>query len=393
MRAGEVDWTELSAAVSELVAAADPATAGAVLVDSCRRTLGATATAVWLSDGNSQRQLIASHGQASATAELPATGRQQGSLRCSRDADGAPTCAATIDVGDDGVVVTFWAQFAPHDYLDPPRVGALDVLATAGAAALRRARDGEHARDAGLLLQRRLLPEIKPGTSGEAAARYAPAGVGNQVGGDWYDIIHTPDSRVVLVVGDVVGHGVEAAVQMTEFRTVLHSHLLEGLSAGVALARLNDLAVDQQRFATCCCIELGPQGSVVTSAGHPPPIVIGANNHAELCAMQPGPLLGAIAHASYPVLRVGLQPGDTLVLYSDGLVEKPGTVITDEIERLRRAAANARTNDPEELADHLLGLAGPRHHLRDDVALLAFRPARALLELTDGAIQQAFDTG
>ncbi len=385
IRSDDVDWAELSVAMTELGTPAAGAAVGAVLVDTCQRALGATATAVWVGDGRFNRQLVASHGVVPDTSELPTPGRRRGSLRCSRDADGSATCTAASAVPGDHVVVTFWARFAPHDHLGPERVGALDVLVAVGAGALRRSHSGEHAREAGLLLQRQLLPEVQPGSTGEAAARYAAAGDGSRVGGDWYDIVHTRDQRTVLVLGDVAGHGIEAAVQMTQFRTALYSHLLEGLPATIALARLNDLALDRHGFATCCCVEIGPQGAAVTSAGHPAPIVTGSDNRATLCAVQPGPPLGAIPHATYPAQRCDLQPGDTVVLYSDGLVERPGTIITNEIERLRRAAANARTNDPDELADHLLDLAGPRHRLRDDVALLAFRPVADVLDLTNHA--------
>ena len=381
VRFGEVDWAELSVAITEFDTATDAAAVGAVLVDSCRRALGATATAVWLGEGSFNRQLVASHGVVPDTGELSAPGRRRGS-RSSRDADDSSTCTAASAVPGDHAVLTVWTQFAPRHHVGPERVGALDVLVAVGAGALRRSHSSEHTREAGLLLQRQLLPEIQPGHTGEAAARYVPAGDGSRVGGDWYDIVHTRDQRTVLVLGDVAGHGIQAAVQMTQFRTALYSHLLEGLPATIALARLNDLALDHRGFGTCCCIEIGPHGTVVTSAGHPPPIVAGSNNHAALCAVQPGPPLGAVAHATYPAARWDLQPGDTVVLYSDGLLERPGTIITEEIERLRRAAANADTNEPNELADHLLDLAGPRDQLRDDVAVLAFRPAPDVLALT-----------
>lgn len=127
----------------------------------------------------------------------------------------------------DPVVVTFWARFAPHRHFGSERVGALDVLLAAGAGALRSSQSSEHARAAGLLLQRHLLPEIQPGNTGEAAARYVPAGDGSRVGGDWFDIVHIPDARTVLVLGDVVGHGIEAAVEMAALRTALYSHLFE----------------------------------------------------------------------------------------------------------------------------------------------------------------------
>jgi PAS domain S-box-containing protein len=382
-RAGDVDWIELSRTVAALGVAADAATAGALLVEGCHRGLGAAATAVWLGAGGGDQHLIASHGSVPVAADLPVPGGGPGALRHGRDADGSPTWAAVTAVPGERAVVMFWARFARHDHLGPARLGALEVLAAAGAGALRRTHLGEQVSQAGLLLQRRLLPEIGPGSTGEAAARYAPAGDGSQVGGDWYDIVHARDGRTVLVLGDVAGHGIEAAVQMSEFRTALYSHLLEGLPAPIALARLNDLALDRNGFATCCCVEIGPQGTVVTAAGHPPPIVTGANGHASLCTVRPGPPVGAIADPTYRAHRWEVRPGDTIVLYSDGLVETVDTVITDQIERLRRAAGNAGTNAPDELADHLLALAGPRHLLRDDIAVLTFRPGAAVLDLAE----------
>ncbi|MCO8128502.1 SpoIIE family protein phosphatase [Acidimicrobiia bacterium EGI L10123] len=382
-RTGDLDWTELSRTTTALGVATDAATAGAALVDGCHRGLGAAATAVWLGDGD--QHLIASYGRVPVATDLPAPGGGRGALLHGRDADGSPTCASVTAVPGDSAVVKFWARFARHDHLGPARLGALEVLVAAGVAALRRTHLGAQTSQAGLLLQRRLLPEIGPGSTGEAAARYAPAGDGSKVGGDWYDIVHTRDGRTVLVLGDVAGHGIEAAVQMSEFRTALYSHLLEGLPATIALARLNDLALDRDGFATCCCVEIGPQGTVVTSAGHPPPIVTGSNGHASLCAVRPGPPVGAIAEATYRAHRWEVRPGDTIVLYSDGLVETVDTVITDQIERLRRAAGNAGTNAPDELADHLLALAGPQNLLRDDIAVLTFRPGAAVLDAGEQA--------
>src|SRR5690606_13467874 len=108
---------------------------------------------VWLGDGSASQDLVASRGGVPDTAEIPAHQLHRGTLHRGRDADGSPVCAAVSTVPGDHVVVTFWARFAPHDHLGPARLGALEVLVTAGVGAMRRTRSNEHARDAGRLLQ------------------------------------------------------------------------------------------------------------------------------------------------------------------------------------------------------------------------------------------------
>lgn len=208
-------------------------------------------------------------------------------------------------------------------------------------------------------------------SGGRVAGRVVAAG--SPLGGDWLDVVRTPDERTVLVVGDVVGHGAEAVEGMSEFRDLLRSDLLDGSAASSAIAELNQLAHDRGTFATCCCVEVSAFDVTVASAGHPPPIVA-TDERALVLPGRPGPPLGVAPGIAYETSRIDVHPTDTLVLYTDGLVEQPGTTITDGIARLQRAAARVAHADLDEFADRLLGLAGPAHGLRDDVAVLAWRP-------------------
>lgn len=382
-RSDDVEWTVLGSAMTDAVAATMFDEAAQAIVRGWHDGLGARSVAVWLTGASGELpRLVAGHGEALASPEPPAADGGFG-VRAHFDCsdDGVPICDVTVTPksSDEEEVVLVRGVFDRHDHLGSARRGAIELLCSVAGGARSRSRSSETDRRIGLLLQHHLLPKLEPVRTGHAAVRYVPAGGRAEVGGDWYDIVQTRDGRTVLVLGDVVGHSVEAAVQMSELRSALHSHLLEGLPAGLALARLNDLVIDRGGFATCCCVEIGPNGVVTHSAGHPPPILATVNGHAATCAVRPGPPLGSIVNASYPGRRCELGDGDAIVLYSDGLVEARGIDITDGIERVRRAAANVDIEDLERLASHLLGLVEPHDQLRDDVAVLVFRPEHDVL--------------
>lgn len=382
MADGDVDWTELFSAVAEISSVGDVPAAGALIVDGCRDALGAMSTAVWLSDGVSAPQLVASHG---SPPEPPDRWRPE-SERSEADPCGGPQRQTLESAGEavfvqraaapgEGLVVTHSVEFAPGQHLGVAQMGALEGLFDAAAKRMLRV-IGNHPVDRlGSSPGRVCEPETESTTADEVRERFAPAADGSSVGGDWSDIVTAPDGRTVLVVGDVVGHGLGAAVEMSELRVGLRRLLLDGSSPATALARLNDLTVDRDGFATCCCVEIGPRGATVTSAGHPLPIVTDTSDDAIVCAVEPGPPLGAVAGSAYSSEPIDVGPGNTIVLYSDGLVEQPGATIDDGIRRVRRAAAHAATAELDALADHLLGLAGPRNMLRDDVTVLVYRPA------------------
>lgn len=372
--------------MADVVAAADATEVAEVTLRGCRHGLSASASAVWLLDDadDTAPVLLSVDG---AKSSPPGQDRRRSAgpeIDCAGDADGPMSCLVSAETGpDSGHTVLLEVSFGVDDYPGRMRREALSMLATVAASAIGQLRASGNSRRIALALQRQLLPQIETVPNGEAAVRYLPADEGARVGGDWYDIVQTRDDRTVLVLGDVVGHSIESAVQMREISTALRSHLIEGLPASLALARVNDLALDRAGFATCCCVEIRNHGVVITSAGHPPPVRVNAHGGASAYDVRPGPPLGAMPGSAYPGQRGELDADDAIVLYSDGLVETRTNSITDGIDRLRRAAANAHPEDLEALVTHLLGLTTPLHRLHDDIAILAFRPNHHATVLTD----------
>jgi len=263
------------------------------------------------------------------------------------------------------------------------------LLTTLGglvAQSLARARlhDAELEFAAGL--QRVLLPRRLPPIPGVAAAvRYLPAGSGLQIGGDWYDVVPLPGGHVGLVIGDVQGHDVSAAGVMGQLRIAMRAYAAEGHPPAAVMARASRFLADLDtgHFATCTYLEVNVDYGAVQAvrAGHLEPLVRRANGS---CAAQPvagGLPLGIAPEEEYPVTRFTLDPGELLLLCTDGLVESR-TVDQDEgMERLRAllaahggaaASAAAGPRPLEALADALLESGGP-HARDDDIALLLMR--------------------
>lgn len=191
-------------------------------------------------------------------------------------------------------------------------------------------------------VQRTVVLDQAPDFAGVAiAARYHPA-TSYQLGGDWWDVFELGD-LVALVVGDVAGHGVAAASAMTQLRTALRAYLFEGHRPAVALDRL-DLLMDgllDFGLATAVVALLDRRtGDVeLVSAGHPPPLLLPAAGGATLVDLEPRPMLGIGGHAATTV-RLHLDHGDGLLLYSDGVVERRGLDLGVRTERLRELAAD-----------------------------------------------------
>jgi anti-anti-sigma factor len=228
-------------------------------------------------------------------------------------------------------------------------------------------------------LQRSMLTTQLPAVDGvELAARYLPGTRQTQVSGDWYDVIPLPDGRVGIVIGDVVGRGIEAAATMSQLRTALRAYAIEGLEPAAVVAKLHRL-VDHLRVGlstTLAYLDFDPFTREVryVSAGHLPVLHVRADGaSAFLPGARSTPLGAALVGATIPQERMVLAPGDAVLLYTDGLVERRDVGIDRRLEELRAAVAGAPEYLPAAL-DHLtatlLGLEDPRH---DDVALLALR--------------------
>jgi PAS domain S-box-containing protein len=242
---------------------------------------------------------------------------------------------------------------------------------------LRRVYEREHR--VAETLQRSLLPERLPAIEGVAlAARYLPAGPGSEVGGDWYDALELSDGRVALVVGDVVGHGLRAAATMGQLRNACRAYALIESSPADVVARLNRLVTSggEEAMATVLYLMLDRETGEVafTSAGHPPALVLspsGATSFLEGGRSLP---VGASDSAVFREELATIIPGSTLLLYTDGLVERRDVPLDDRLAQLAVAAGTAG-GELDDLCEQVLSGVLGQVEPADDVALLAVRPA------------------
>ncbi|MFI2376764.1 SpoIIE family protein phosphatase [Streptomyces sp. NPDC018964] len=266
----------------------------------------------------------------------------------------------------------------------------LVALGSSISQSLQRAMFYEQEMDLAQGLQQAMLPRTIPSVPGaDLAVRYRAATIGGSfgrdIGGDWYDLIPLPGDRVGAVIGDVQGHDTHAAAVMGQLRIVLRAYAAEGHPPATVMARASVFLdeLDTDRSATCLYAEADLSTGVlqVVRAGHLDPLVRGTDGSCRRVPVPGGLPLGLSAEfgrLDYPVGTLELDPGDTLLLCTDGLVEHPGADLDDGMEDLAALVA-AGPDDVRALADRLIDLAGERGG-GDDVALLLLR-RRAL----DGA--------
>jgi PAS domain S-box-containing protein len=227
-------------------------------------------------------------------------------------------------------------------------------------------------------LQRSLLPERLPDIPGiEIAARYVPATAGMEVGGDWYDVVQLPNGHVGVAIGDVAGHGLRAASAMGQIRMALRAFALEEGSPSGVVGRIRRLMTRllPAEMATVLYLVFDPENGDIrfANAGHPPPLVVDPAGSATYLEEALSPPLGVELTTEPPEAAGRLAPGSTLLLFTDGLVERRGTSIMDGLARLREEVAGNLDGDLDELCDRLIEtLVGA--HVADDVALLVLRP-------------------
>ncbi|MFH8618886.1 SpoIIE family protein phosphatase [Streptomyces sp. NPDC017979] len=252
--------------------------------------------------------------------------------------------------------------------------------------------DQEHDLAEGL--QQAMLPRRIPDVPGaQIAVRYRSARIGRDIGGDWYDVIPLPGGRVGAVIGDVQGHDTDAAAVMGQLRIVLRAYAAEGHSPATVMARASAFLheLDTDRFATCLYAEADLSSGVVqvVRAGHVDPLLRDTDGSCRRIPVDGGMPLGLSAEfgrLEYPVTTVELDPGQALLLYTDGLVELPGTDLDDGMQQLTALVRNG-PRDIQELADHLCEVVDERGG-DDDVALLLLRRRGALTPQSGGRLQQ-----
>jgi serine phosphatase RsbU (regulator of sigma subunit) len=225
-------------------------------------------------------------------------------------------------------------------------------------------------------LQQAITPQVAapaeiPGLA--VAARYRPAGPGNLVSGDWYDTVPLPGGDVLLVVGDIAGHGIDAVTGMVALRNCLRGLAITGAGPGALLGWLNSVAcqLTDGIIGTVVCGLFRPADRTLrwARAGHLPPLLVRAGVASEL-ELPLGVLVGADPASYYQELTTELVPGDALLLYTDGLVERRDEAIDDSLRTLRRLASRP-VRDIGQFADHLL--ASSRADTSDDACLVAVR--------------------
>ncbi|MFJ9630801.1 SpoIIE family protein phosphatase [Streptomyces sp. NPDC101175] len=270
----------------------------------------------------------------------------------------------------------------------------LIALGSSIAQSLQRAMFYEQEKDLAQGLQQAMLPRAIPSVPGaDVAVRYRSAKLGRDIGGDWYDLIPLPGGRVGAVIGDVQGHDTHAAAVMGQLRIVLKAYAAEGHTPATVMARASVFLheLDTDRFATCLYAEADLSTGVVqvVRAGHIDPLVRQLDGTCCRTPVVGGLPLGLSAEfgrLEYPVSTLELDPGQTLVLCTDGLVEQPGTDLDDGLQTLAALVASG-PDDVRDLADLLIDVAEERGG-DDDVALLLLRRHGLDVPRSGGRLQQ-----
>ncbi|MEK9521599.1 serine/threonine-protein phosphatase [Streptomyces venezuelae] len=258
-----------------------------------------------------------------------------------------------------------------------PQIRSRRRLAETERESDRLRRQTEAERRVADALREALLPthsEALAAVGLTVAASYRPAEPDAAVGGDWYKCRLLPDGRVLVAIGDASGHGLDAVARMAQQRHAMAGLAQTGASAGAITTWLNELVCSDPAGQTATVVVGHLDEDKVlhwADAGHPAPLLLRGADVEPLTTDQRGPLLGALPGYAYGTASTRLRPGDLLVLYTDGMVERRGEDVTDGIKRLARAAA-AAPRDPQALIDALLVDPEFAGH-EDDACVLAIR--------------------
>ncbi len=271
--------------------------------------------------------------------------------------------------GIEGMLVVSELTVAELDYVD--RRG-LERATESGRRAIDCVAAFERQRFVAIELQRGLLPAAEPTAAGlSVAVRYQPGAFATRVGGDWYDV-YEDDRRVVIVVGDMAGSGVQAAADMGRVSLMARVLLQQGLRVPDVFAALNRFCTDEDLMATALAVTIDKEtgSAVVATAGHLPPVVRRSTT-AEVLAICPGPVLGVGGHPRYPERAIALEPEDVVLMFTDGLVERPEELIDESLRRLA-ARLLVAGDDIDQIAS---GVVAGRleEDPSDDIAVVAFR--------------------
>ncbi|MGV0850747.1 SpoIIE family protein phosphatase [Mycolicibacterium phlei] len=306
-------------------------------------------------------------------------------------ADAATPGSVFITLQHPRGVLVVYLELAEHRPFTPEDRTLLTVLAGRLGQGLQRVHQLDQQRETALALQHAILG---PTVSSGFAVRYQPATRPLQVGGDWYDVVDLDDGRIALIVGDCVGHGLTAATVMGQLRSACRALLLEHPSPAAALAALDRFAarLPGAQCTTAFCAVLDPEtGEVVYSgAGHPPPVLMLPDGTARLLDDASVTPLGLPFDEVRPEGAGVIPPRATLLLYTDGLIERRREPLDAGIRRAAAVLREHRGTAIDELADEIMAQLTPGHGYQDDVALMLYRqPAPLEIEIPADAEQLA----
>ncbi|MYY07229.1 MULTISPECIES: SpoIIE family protein phosphatase [unclassified Streptomyces] len=262
----------------------------------------------------------------------------------------------------------------PFDDMD--RTTGAELAARAGLV-LDNARMYTYQENVAETLQDSMLPNVEPRMAGcDIATRYLPGTRLGRIGGDWFDSVKLPGSRTALVVGDVMGHGLNSAAMMGQLRTAVLTMATMELPPAQLLRNLDDLAqrLGEQYLATCLYAVYDPIGHElqIANAGHIPPVLVRAEDgRAELLDLPTGAPIG-VGQVAFETATVRVRPGDRLILCTDGLVEVRGQDIGAGLAALCASAAHPAAS-MDDACDTIIRALNPRGGRKDDVALLMAR--------------------
>ncbi|MFB7462907.1 SpoIIE family protein phosphatase [Streptomyces sp. NPDC056224] len=289
--------------------------------------------------------------------------------------------------------VTVWRSQLPSAFSEEDAALLQDVVSRA-ALGLDNARRYTREHRSAVALQRSLLPHSALSTpAADAAGVYQSASGAGGVGGDWFDVIPLPSLRVAFVVGDAVGHGIDATAAMARLRTAVQTLADLDLDPGELLTHLDDLVLGFSREqtsgdspsepavlgATCLYAVYDPvtRRCAAATAGHPPPALLSPGEEPAFVRVLPGPPLG-VGEVPFEVTEFGVPPGSVLAFFTDGLVGTRGGDIEEGMERLRNSLAGADPGRPlGEISQDILDGVLPHEPVADEIALLLAR-TRAL---------------
>jgi serine phosphatase RsbU (regulator of sigma subunit)/anti-sigma regulatory factor (Ser/Thr protein kinase)/transcriptional regulator with GAF, ATPase, and Fis domain len=321
---------------------------------------------------------LVSVGEPAQWDDLPPHTRQMlNSLR-----DGDLLTANTTKPGTAGIavqhpegVLVVWIELAEQRPFTLEDQTLLTVLAGRLGQGLHRVHRVDQQRETALALQHAILgpAHLPPGF----AVRYQAASRPLQVGGDWYDIVDLEDGRIALIVGDCVGHGLAAATVMGQVRSACRALLLCHPSPRAALEGLDSFAarLPGAQCTTAVCAVLNPDTGelVYSSAGHPPPILVHADGTTRTLDDGHTIALGVRPDWCRPEAHVTLPARTTLLLYTDGLVERRRSALDHGISRVAAVAQDGRASTLDDLADQIMSRLAPSGGYQDDVVLLLYR--------------------